>query len=70
MKKFYHVSKIYCFFSFFIIRWLLDQGCDPSVADKQNQVPYKLTSEKQIKNVFRKFMASFPEKYDYNKVCI
>jgi len=48
-----------------IIRTLLLHGADPSVKDKMKKVPYMLASEKDTRNVFRKFMGEFPDKYDY-----
>ena len=48
-----------------IIRTLLHNGADPSVKDKMKKVPYMLASDKETRNVFRKFMGEFPDKYDY-----
>merc|ERR1719431_800873 len=48
-----------------IIRTLLLHGADPSVKDKMKKVPFLLASEKETRNVFRKFMGEFPDKYDY-----
>jgi len=48
-----------------IIRTLLLHGADPSVKDKMKKVPYMLASEKETRNVFRKFMGEFPDRYDY-----
>jgi len=48
-----------------IIRTLLLHGADPSVKDKMKKVPFMLASEKETRNVFRKFMGEFPDKYDY-----
>jgi hypothetical protein len=53
-----------------IVRVLLEHGADPSVKDGQNQFPYVLASNKETKNEFRRFMASFPDKFDYVKAQI
>ena len=48
-----------------IVRTLLLNGADPSVRDKLKKVPFMFATEKETRNVFRKFMGEFPEKYDY-----
>lgn len=41
-------------------------------SDEKNVVPYLSTQNKAVRNEFRIFMESFPEKYDYIKaqVCL
>jgi len=53
-----------------IVKTLLLQGADPSVRDKLKKVPYMLASEKETRNVFRKFLGEFPDKYDYKSAQI
>ena len=53
-----------------MIRTLLLHGADPSVKDKQKKVAYTLAETKDTRNIFRKFMGEFPEKYDYKSAMI
>jgi len=48
-----------------IIWTLLENGADPSVKDKSKKVPYMLATEKDTRNIFRKFSGEYPERYDY-----
>eukprot|EP00092_Neocalanus_flemingeri_P017170 GFUD01018567.1.p1 GENE.GFUD01018567.1~~GFUD01018567.1.p1 ORF type:complete len:683 (+),score=220.78 GFUD01018567.1:36-2084(+) len=48
-----------------IVWTLLLHGSDPSVRDKLKKVPFMFAAEKETRNVFRKFMGEFPDKYDY-----
>jgi len=48
-----------------IVRTLLLNGADPSVRDKLKKVPFMFATDKETRNVFRKFMGEFPDKYDY-----
>ncbi|XP_042206876.1 ankyrin repeat and zinc finger domain-containing protein 1-like isoform X2 [Homarus americanus] len=50
-----------------IVWWLLERGCDPSVADTDRVVPYDTSYDKETRNQFRRFMADYPDKYDYKK---
>ncbi|KAG8391697.1 hypothetical protein BUALT_Bualt01G0214200 [Buddleja alternifolia] len=45
---------------------LLEQGLDPCIKDEKAQTPYMLASEKEVRNTFRRFMASNLEKWDWN----
>lgn len=45
---------------------LLDQGMDPCIKDERGRTPYMLTHEKEVRNTFRRFMASNPEKWDWH----
>lgn len=45
---------------------LLEQGVDPCVKDERGQTPYMLASEKEVRNAFRRFMASNLERWDWN----
>ncbi|KAH9513360.1 Ankyrin repeat and zinc finger domain-containing protein 1 [Bulinus truncatus] len=49
-----------------IITTLLEAGADPSVRDKSSKTPYIL-GDKKVRNAFRRFMTSFPDRYDYVK---
>jgi len=53
-----------------VIRTLLLNGADPVVKDKQKKVAYTLAETKDTRNIFRKFMGEFPEKYDYKSAMI
>ncbi|XP_057192015.1 ankyrin repeat and zinc finger domain-containing protein 1 isoform X2 [Triplophysa rosa] len=50
-----------------VIRLLLDAGSDPANKDKKGQTPYFVAPEKDTRNIFRKYMAEHPHKYDYTK---
>ncbi|KAK8737910.1 hypothetical protein OTU49_004297 [Cherax quadricarinatus] len=50
-----------------IVWWLLENGCDPSVADADKIVPFDTASDKDTRNQFRRFMAQYPDKFDYKK---
>ncbi|KAL8495454.1 hypothetical protein ACS0TY_019555 [Phlomoides rotata] len=45
---------------------LLEQGLDPCIKDERGQTPYLLASDKEVRNTFRRFMASNLEKWDWN----
>ena len=53
-----------------VIWTLLLHGADPTVRDKQKKVPYMMAETKDTRNMFRKFMGEFPEKYDYKTAMI
>jgi len=46
----------------------MEAGCDPSVTNKRSQTPYNVAVNKETRNVFRRFLADFPDRYDYSKV--
>ncbi|KAJ9577048.1 hypothetical protein L9F63_006396 [Diploptera punctata] len=46
---------------------LMEAGCDPSVKNKKSQTPYVVSANKETRNTFRRFLADFPDKYDYSK---
>ncbi|KAM9709316.1 tRNA endonuclease ANKZF1 isoform 1-T1 [Menidia menidia] len=50
-----------------VVRELLDAGADPACRDCKGQTPYIVAPDKDTRNVFRKYMAENPEKYDYSK---
>ncbi|KAE8660844.1 putative SNARE associated Golgi protein family [Hibiscus syriacus] len=45
---------------------LLEQGLDPCIKDQRGRTPYMLANEKEVRNMFRRFMASNLEKWDWN----
>ncbi|XP_040057135.1 tRNA endonuclease ANKZF1 isoform X2 [Gasterosteus aculeatus] len=49
------------------VRLLLDGGADPACRDNKGQTPYVVCPDKETRNVFRKYMAENPDKYDYIK---
>lgn len=52
------------------IWWLMENGCDPSIADGRGRLPYNVSRSKDTKNIFQKFVAVHPEKFDYLKAKI
>ncbi|KAM6955012.1 tRNA endonuclease ANKZF1 isoform 1-T1 [Lycodopsis pacificus] len=50
-----------------VIRLLLDAGADPACRGNKGQTPYIVCPDKDTRNVFRKYMAENPDKYDYVK---
>ncbi|XP_019413113.1 PREDICTED: ankyrin repeat and zinc finger domain-containing protein 1 [Lupinus angustifolius] len=45
---------------------LLEQGLDPCIKDERGRTPYMLAHEKEVRNAFRRFMASNPDKWDWH----
>ncbi|XWS35701.1 hypothetical protein CRYUN_Cryun20dG0019100 [Craigia yunnanensis] len=45
---------------------LLEQGLDPCIKDQRGRTPYMLANEKEVRDTFRRFMASNPEEWDWN----
>ncbi|KAL3348910.1 hypothetical protein AABB24_022196 [Solanum stoloniferum] len=45
---------------------LLEQGIDPCLKDERGRTPYMVATEKEVRNAFRRFMASNPDKWDWN----
>ncbi|KAG6669672.1 ankyrin repeat and zinc finger domain-containing protein 1 isoform X1 [Carya illinoinensis] len=44
---------------------LLEQGLDPCCKDERGRTPYMVANEKEVRNSFRRFMASNLEKWDW-----
>ncbi|OVA07728.1 Ankyrin repeat [Macleaya cordata] len=44
---------------------LLEQGLDPCVKDERGRTPYMLATDKEVRNTFRRFMASNLDKWDW-----
>ncbi|KAK7340128.1 hypothetical protein VNO77_20822 [Canavalia gladiata] len=45
---------------------LLEQGLDPCIKDERGRTPYMLAHDKEVRNAFRRFMASNPDKWDWH----
>ncbi|KAK7394883.1 hypothetical protein VNO78_15424 [Psophocarpus tetragonolobus] len=45
---------------------LLEQGWDPCIKDERGRTPYMLAHDKEVRNTFRRFMASNLEKWDWH----
>ncbi|GAQ84657.1 hypothetical protein KFL_001990100 [Klebsormidium nitens] len=52
------------------IQELLEGGADPCVRDERGRTPYMAAKEKGVRNVFRRFMAAFPDRWDYTLAAI
>lgn len=44
---------------------LLEQGLDPCIKDERGRTPYMLATEKEVRNNFRRFMASNLDRWDW-----
>ena len=53
-----------------IVKTLLEAGGNPTVKCPEGRVPYNIAKDKETRNVFRRFMAAYPEKYDYHEARI
>lgn len=47
------------------VKGLLEGGADPCQADSKGKVPYDVAADKAVRDAFRRFMASEPDKWDY-----
>lgn len=47
------------------VKLLLDNGADPALPNERGQVPFSVSSDKDARNAFRRFMAEYPDKWDY-----
>lgn len=45
---------------------LLEQGLDPCIKDERGRTPYMLAHDKEVRNNFRRFMASNLDKWDWH----
>lgn len=48
----------------------MELGCNPSFSDALGKVPYVVATDKDIRDTFRRFMGSFPDKFDYIQAMI
>ncbi len=53
-----------------LLTFLLEKNADPTVHDFRNRVPYNVSKSKAVRNAFREFMGSFPNRWDYKAACI
>lgn len=44
---------------------LLEEGQDPCIKDERGRTPYMLATDKDVRNTFRRFMASNLDKWDW-----
>ncbi|KAG6546346.1 hypothetical protein Mapa_012387 [Marchantia paleacea] len=45
---------------------LLEDGLDPGARDGRDRTPYSLAGDKETRNVFRRYMARFPDQWDWH----
>ncbi|KAJ1702266.1 hypothetical protein LUZ63_002045 [Rhynchospora breviuscula] len=45
---------------------LLEQGLNPCIKDERGKTPYMLTTDKEVRNTFRRFMALNIDKWDWH----
>ncbi|KAL2610192.1 hypothetical protein R1flu_028765 [Riccia fluitans] len=45
---------------------LLEDGLDPCARDERGKTPYALAGDKETRNVFRRYMARFPDQWDWH----
>ncbi|XP_045068002.1 LOW QUALITY PROTEIN: ankyrin repeat and zinc finger domain-containing protein 1-like [Coregonus clupeaformis] len=50
-----------------VVQLLLGAGSNPACKDKKGQTPYIVAPDKDTRNMFRKYMADHPDKYNYSK---
>ena len=48
----------------------MELGCDPTLNDSSGRVPYMVASDKETRATFRRFMGSYPDRFDYVKAAI
>lgn len=53
-----------------LIQMLLKTGSNPAIKDKYSQTAYQLSPDKETRNEFRRFMAKYPNRYDYGEAKI
>jgi hypothetical protein len=44
---------------------LLEEGSDPGVRDSHGRTPYMVATNKEVRDAFRRFMASASDQWDY-----
>lgn len=60
----YNQFKLLCIL---FVRILLENGADPGKRDKKAMTAYDFAADKDTRNVFRRFMGEYPDKYNYSK---
>ncbi|KAM9484643.1 tRNA endonuclease ANKZF1 isoform 2-T4 [Salvelinus alpinus] len=53
-----------------VAKLLMDAGSDPTCKDQTGQTPYIVAPDKDTRNMFRKYMADHPDKYNYSKALV
>ncbi|CAB3984687.1 Ankyrin repeat and zinc finger domain-containing 1, partial [Paramuricea clavata] len=53
-----------------IVNILLEAGGNPTIKSSEGRLPYNVAKDKETRNIFRRFMAAYPDKYDYNEARI
>ena len=48
-----------------LVEYLLEFGCDPTITNQRKQCPYDVASVKEVRDVFRRFRANYPQRYNY-----
>ena len=48
-----------------LIDALLEHGSDPTIKDKQKKTPYNLAPSREVRNVFRRYQAKWPHRYNW-----
>jgi len=49
---------------------LLEEDADPRSKDKAGRTPYTLAKDKETRNIFRRFMAQHPSKWDWHAASV
>ncbi|KAG0631511.1 hypothetical protein M758_1G259600 [Ceratodon purpureus] len=49
---------------------LLEEGADPCLKDKGGKNPYTLAKDKETRNIFRRYMAQHPDKWDWHAASV
>eukprot|EP01135_Chromosphaera_perkinsii_P010020 Nk52_evm55s1992 gene=Nk52_evmTU55s1992 len=49
------------------VKYLLEIGADPTIRDSRERTPYKLASQKESRDEFRRYMGTNPDAWDYSK---
>eukprot|EP00063_Salmo_salar_P046413 XP_014021248.1 PREDICTED: ankyrin repeat and zinc finger domain-containing protein 1 isoform X2 [Salmo salar] len=53
-----------------VVKLLMDKGSDPACKDQTGQTPYIVAPDKDTRNVFRKYMADHPDRYNYSRALV
>lgn len=52
------------------VRKLLEEDADPCSKDKAGRTPYTLAKDKETRNIFRRFMAQHPSKWEWQAASV
>lgn len=50
-----------------VVQFLLEAGCDPSIKNEDDLVPYSVSASKTVKQVFVQFRSENPERWNWNR---